>query len=234
MASMSLSRLDDLSLLTDHGLCCLFPWAPVCLRYSWLLRSSGVLYGYCLWRLSRSPFRAIFFFRVPNRPTDVVVDAECTMAVFLPGPERPIVFLSVMNLLVVHTERKNTWRNTTMCNHPIGIRRSSRFLLLALGEKHQVCDDFIQARGSHRKGRGLSCGSSACQMLLKRSTGTSAMCKNPRCGARLGHIRPLAEDAFAEHSDPLIIDCSSTSSRVVASVLALRFKIMEHSLVFIR
>ena len=70
---------------------------------------------------------------------------------FPPGPERPIVFLSVINLLIVRTERKNTWRNTTMCNHhspqPIGIRRSSRFVLLALDEKHQVCKDFIQARG---------------------------------------------------------------------------------------
>ena len=82
MASMGSSRLDDLSLWTPHSRtagdtassshasssacgvpgCCVPPYN---------------FYGYCLWRLSgsRSSFVRSF--------TDVVVDAECTLAVFL-------------------------------------------------------------------------------------------------------------------------------------------------------
>ena len=46
MASMGLSRLDDLSLWTKHCLRRFLPWAPVIKLYSRLLRELGLFSGF--------------------------------------------------------------------------------------------------------------------------------------------------------------------------------------------
>ena len=63
-------------------------------------------------------------------------------------------------LIQVLTSSSRWSSDGLMCNHhspqPMGTRGNSRIVLLALDEKHRVCDDFIQARALD-KGRGISC-----------------------------------------------------------------------------